>query len=357
MNPVAVKEFRQAVQSRWVVAILMLFLLISLIDCRRLPDVLAHRRRPACDGGRNIFMSLLSVLLITCIGFVPAYAGIRLSLERNDANIDLFFVTTITPGAIIRGKYLAAMALTLLIFSACMPFMILTYLLRGIDLPTIFSILAVGFAVCAAANAMGIFAGSISGSWLIRGLACAGVLFCLFYMTGGTIAMAESSLMFGRGMVLGGSSVWTFLGSWLLTEGWGLASCTFCRWRLLSPKPSNRMLVPRLYIMGSWAVSGILVFLWSYAKHTLSPITGWTVLQWDFLFGFDDRGARRARRMERRVRRAIPRSRPLRLAAFLFYTGSAGGIAWCALLFMATMLAAHVGIRFMGKSTRIRRVR
>ena len=95
------------------------------------------------DGGRNVFMFLLGILLITCIGFVPLYSGIRLSLERNDANIDLFFVTTITPGAIVRGKYLTAMALTLLIFSACMPFMILTYLLRGIDLPTIFFILAV----------------------------------------------------------------------------------------------------------------------------------------------------------------------------------------------------------------------
>ena len=27
--------------------------------------------------------------MITCIGFVPLYSGIRLSLERNDANIDL----------------------------------------------------------------------------------------------------------------------------------------------------------------------------------------------------------------------------------------------------------------------------
>jgi len=41
------------------------------------------------------------------------------------------------------------------------------------------------------------------------------------------------------------------------------------------------------------------------------------------------------------VRRTIPRNPLLRLLAFLFYTGSAGGIAWCVLLFVATMLAGY----------------
>ena len=40
------------------------------------------------------------------------------------------------------------------------------------------------------------------------------------------------------------------------------------------------------------------------------------------------------------MRRRIPHNPLLRLAAFLVYTGSAGGILWCVLLFIATMLAA-----------------
>ncbi len=31
VNPMAVKEFRQAVQSRWVIAVLMLFLLVNVM--------------------------------------------------------------------------------------------------------------------------------------------------------------------------------------------------------------------------------------------------------------------------------------------------------------------------------------
>src|SRR6185295_17316331 len=45
---------------------------------------------------------------------------------------------TIKPRAIISGKIFAALMITVLIFSACMPFMVFTYWLRGIDLPSIF---------------------------------------------------------------------------------------------------------------------------------------------------------------------------------------------------------------------------
>ena len=122
VNPIVVKEFRQAVQSRLVIAVLILSLLINLVVVGGYvmfsPDA-----DTSMQGGQTVFMALLTILHLTCLIFVPLYAGVRLSLERGDANIDLLFVTTITPGAIIRGKYLAAMALTLLIYRACLPFL------------------------------------------------------------------------------------------------------------------------------------------------------------------------------------------------------------------------------------------
>jgi ABC-type transport system involved in multi-copper enzyme maturation permease subunit len=130
MNPIAVKEFRQAVQSRGVIVILMLFLLVNLavIGGYVMTSTDASAR---LDAGRGIFMGLLGILMFTCVVFVPLYAGGRMSGERNNSDIDLLYITTLSPGAIVRGKYLTATALTLLIFSASMPFMILTYLLRG----------------------------------------------------------------------------------------------------------------------------------------------------------------------------------------------------------------------------------
>ena len=197
VNPIVVKEFRQAVQSRLVIAVLILSLLINLVVVGGYvmfsPDA-----DTSMQGGQTVFMALLTILHLTCLIFVPLYAGVRLSLERGDANIDLLFVTTITPGAIIRGKYLAAMALTLLIYCACLPFLTLTYLLRGIDLPTIFFLMACSFTICAVANAAGIFAGCIPASWFMRGLVGVGLLILLLSSAGPTTALAREII--GSGM-------------------------------------------------------------------------------------------------------------------------------------------------------------
>jgi hypothetical protein len=346
VNPVAVKEFRQAVQSRWVMAVLMLFLLINLGVVGGYL-MLTPDAATSINGGRNIFMFLLGILLITCMGFVPAYTAVRLSLERNDANIDLLFVTTITPGAIVRGKYFTAMALTLLIFSACMPFMILTYLLRGIDLPTIFFVLAFEFVACAAANAMGIFAGSVSGSWLLRGLVDAGAIFILFYMAIITIGMAESALMFGTGMLGGRSAWWTSIGMYLLVEALAIGLLYVLSVAMLSPRLSNRMLVPRLYITAGLVVTGIVMLVWSYAATTFWPVTFWMVGSGIALTILTVTALGERDTWSARVRRRIPRNALLRWVAFLLYTGSAGGIIWCVLLFTATMLAALAWSRLM----------
>src|SRR5206468_9430444 len=94
--------------------------------------------------------------------------GIRLISERSPANMDLLFITTISPRAIIAGKSLAAAALTLLIFSACMPFMVLTYLLRGIDLPTMFIVLALSFFLVVMTIQMTVFVASLPASRPMR---------------------------------------------------------------------------------------------------------------------------------------------------------------------------------------------
>jgi hypothetical protein len=349
LNPIAVKEFRQAVQSRWVIAILMIFLLLNLVIVGGYV-MTSPEAATSATGGRTVFGFLLAILLLTCIGFVPIYTGVRLSMERNDANLDLIFVTTITPSAIIRGKFLTAMALTLLIFSVCMPFMILTYLLRGIDLPSIFFVLATGFLVCAVANAMGIFAGSISGSWLIRGLVDVGVLICLIYMAFGTIAMAEGMLMFGGGM-MGGTSWWGYFGWWGLIEVAAVGALYVLSVALLSPKPSNRMFVPRLYVTGSWAVLGAVMAVWGYCTGSIDPVKGWmigscVVLTAMLLTSLGERDVWSAR-----VRRTIPRNRLWRAMAFVFYTGSAGGLLWCTLLFLATLAGGAAWTTAMAKAT------
>lgn len=279
VNAVAVKEFRQPVQSRWVMAVLMLFLFVNLVI---VGGFLATSPDAAVSAGhgRDMFGGLLVLLMLTCMGFVPLYAGLRLSLERNDANIDLLFITTIRPSGIIRGKYFSAMALTLLIFSACMPFMVLTYLLGGVDLPTIFLLLAISYAVCAVANAMGICAGAVSGSWLFRCLAAGGVVFCLCYFGAYVIWAIMEMLMRGgwpgMGMV-GAGDFWGVLGTLASLAVLAIGLLYVLSVALLSPKLSNRILVPRLYLVSSWLIFGAFAIVWSWLNSEIWPVEVWMI--------------------------------------------------------------------------------
>ncbi len=337
INPIVVKEFRQAVRSRFVVAVLMLFLLVDLTILGG-NLLLSPEAATDAESGQGVFAALFGVLLFTCMGFVPLYAGSRLSLERNDTNIDLFFVTTITPGAIVRGKYFTAMALTLLIFSACMPLLVFTYLLRGIDLPTIFFVLTVAFLACAGANALGIFAGCLPGGWLLRGLVAAAAIIILFWSAGMTFAFVMGDvLMFGRHRITWG---WDFLagfGTVVFMELLGIGLLQVLSAAMLSPKPANRMLVPRIYTTVCWGLSGLVLGAWCWHEGTGEPLIAWLIPGTMLFSGFAVMAMGERDAWSRRVRKRIPRNPLLRVLAFLFYTGSAGGLAWSALMFGATL--------------------
>ena len=79
--------------------------------------------------------------------FIPLYTGMRVGAERQDNNPDLLYVSTLSPARIIAGKFLCSCYIVLLFFSACMPFMAFTNLLRGVDLPTVFFLLLFLFLV------------------------------------------------------------------------------------------------------------------------------------------------------------------------------------------------------------------
>ena len=222
-NPIVVKELRQAVQSRLVIAILLLFLLANVFVVGGFL-LLSVGATSSDQSGQELFQGLFVVLVTTCMIFVPLYAAVRLTMERNDSNIDLLFITTIAPAAIIRGKFWAAVALTALIYSTSLPYLTITYLLRGIDLPSIFFALGVAFLSTAVITMLAIFVGSVAGGMLLRILMVGGLLFVggwtLYIAIMGGLSIAEM----GLASIFDGPDGWTALGVCLLMglAIWGL---------------------------------------------------------------------------------------------------------------------------------------
>ncbi|HEX4129817.1 MAG TPA: hypothetical protein VHZ24_07225 [Pirellulales bacterium] len=340
-NPVTVKELRQAVQSRLVIGILLLFLLANVLTvCLYVlvnPDNIKSER-----AGQVLFSILFVVLVLTSMIFVPLYAAVRLTMERNDSNIDLLFITTIAPAAIVRGKFLAAVALTALIYSTCLPFLTLTYLLRGIDLPSIFSALAVAFLMTSLAIMFAIFVGSIAGGLLVRLFLGAGFLFIGAWLLIYTILAGMGIVQMGFASMFSSREAWAIFGVCLALGLFAMGLMYLLAVAAVSARSSNRMFPFRVFMTVCWLLFGAAFVGWSLIEKSDMPVLMWSMtcagmLSAMLIFVLAER-----EHWTVRVKRRIPRFGLGRFLAWLLFTGSAGGVAWCVLLADVSVLVGFV---------------
>jgi hypothetical protein len=338
MNPIVVKELRQAVKSRFVVAVLMLLLVVLLVTLVLMLLNLDPGRDFDDQTGAQLFMVFQSILLATCMLFVPIYVGVRLAAERATTTSDLLYVTTIRPSSIVWGKLLAGMVVTGLAFSACAPFMVITFLLRGIDPPTIVFILFLDAMIVLAATQVAIFVATMPLGWPIKallGLVLLGVSFSGFIAMTGWISF--SLLGLGVGSMLDDPDFWIGMGITLACWLAAVAMLFFLSVAVIAPPTANRALLPRLYFTLVLLVS-FVGFSYLVVRFTdTDPLEAWLVFVTIFLTLAALISASERETFGPRLRRTIPRFTLLRLPAFLLYSGAAGGLLWSALLYALTL--------------------
>jgi len=335
INPIVVKELRQAVAGKFVSGVLMLFLVVQLVV---IGFALFAYDVEQGGSGRGVFLTLLGIMLATCLLFIPAYAATRLIAERTGTQQDLLYITTIRPGQVVFGKFLSALVVTVLIYSACIPFLALTYLLRGIDLPTIFLLLFIDFLVVAEGTMFAIFLACIPASRSLKsllGLAGLGTLFFMF-----SICMGMSIDLVQHGSSTFGGNEWVMLLAAVVSMLSGIGLMHVLSVALISPPSSNRALPVRIYVTVVWLLMGALIALWSWADRSHAPMMAWSInvgltLLIALLVSVSER-----HELGGRVRRTIPRNPLLRSVAFFFYSGAAGGVAWTLGLFTLSAIFA-----------------
>lgn len=141
LNPILVKEARQALKSPQFVVTFGLLLLAawiwSVFGVALLgPSALYGAR------GSEMFRPYYVMLAFPLLVVVPFGAYRSLSAEREDRTFELLYISTLRPWQIISGKLASASLQMLLYLSAITPCLAFTYLLRGIDVPTIFVLVA-----------------------------------------------------------------------------------------------------------------------------------------------------------------------------------------------------------------------
>ena len=163
LNPILVKECRQAVKSRQFSLTFAGVLLCCWVwSIWGVASLGPSARFGAGGEGLKMFVGYFVILAFPLLVVVPHGAFRSLSDERDDRTFELLAITTLSPRQIIGGKLGAAMIQMLIYLSAVSPCLTFTYLLRGIDLPTI--LLGLGYTVLASLglSLVSILAGSVA---------------------------------------------------------------------------------------------------------------------------------------------------------------------------------------------------
>jgi hypothetical protein len=339
-NPVVVKELRQAVRSRAVTGMLLFFLVVLFIA---MVIVLVNESvdfAQDTQAGAEIFTVFVVLLAIASILFIPLYVGIRMAGERQENNADLLYISTLSPTRIILGKFLCGAYVILLFFSACMPFMAFTNLLRGIDLPTVFLILAFLFCGVCVANMLAIFIACLPVSRTFKILLGLAQLVLCFYLLVGAVVASSEMMRFGAGSMMVGVRFWETVATVASIVAMAGGLLFVLSVALISPPSANRALPVRVYVTVIWLLGGLLAAYWAWRNTDASIIFQWCDVCTGMLIGALVVTVSSKDQLSLRVRRKIPRSRPLRSLAFLFYNGAAGGLIWVALLLILTLVAS-----------------
>src|SRR5262249_54835358 len=164
--------------------------------------------------------------------------------------------------SIIWGKFVAAVVLSMLIASICAPFMTFTYLMRGIDIPTILVVLGIDLLAGLGGPEGALFLAAPpwervgSGDRAPVHVICLVALFIFTLM--GTLALIEAP---GR-MPLESREFWAAAGTLVALVLCAMGLLFTWSVALISPPSANRALASRLFLVATWLVTGGITFAW-----------------------------------------------------------------------------------------------
>lgn len=180
LNPILVKEARQAMKSKQFSVTFTLLLIVGwiwtvLFIAFTVPGVYYAPWGMTLLGGYYIFLSI--PLLIV----VPFAAFRSLAAETEDGTFELLSITSLNARQIVAGKLGSAVLQMLVYYSALAPCIAFTYLLKGVDIITIGLLLLYTFIASVMLAIVGLVAATVTRSrhWqvLISVLLVMGLLF------------------------------------------------------------------------------------------------------------------------------------------------------------------------------------
>ena len=344
VNPVLIKELRQAFHNRLMLSLSGILLVLQFAVL-----VIFHLTQKEWTDAGGVFVTIDAVLMVLCILIACAYGPLqRFTAERSSSELDFAAITLLTPFQIIAGKLACALVTALLIASLCLPFMTVAYFFRNVTLLEIAGVFISEIVPVLLMIQLALFCGALGKKWgqalfLVIFLQVAGPMFIGAPVLFNTAVLKGSSEQFlFWGLQVGGVLVFLLL----------FVSTT----SLITPRFANRMFLPRLLGMACFVLFCCAAFI----PGGLSGLTRGVGREFQEMFLFccpvgltvflvllavcdrEEPGAR--------VLSQAPRNLPGRLCHFLLSSNRTGGVL-CMLPALALFVAGAVTTSVWGKHT------
>lgn len=152
LNPILVREVQQAVKGR----LFALSVFIALVIAVTIAAVVASRYEPGGRSGRTAFNAGFATLIPLLVFVVPMQAYQSMRLELRSGIVEQLLLSRLRPLHILLGKLQAAMVQFVVYVALLAPLLATSYLLRGVDVPTIAMSLVFVALACATATAFAV---------------------------------------------------------------------------------------------------------------------------------------------------------------------------------------------------------
>ncbi len=340
LNPILVKEVRQALRGRYFTIVFWIMVaLATVIGCMLLVE---QGRKGDPDGGIVFFLAMYSCLSVAVHVFVPFSAFLSVGAEWDENTYDLLVLSNLGPYQIVFGKLLSACVQTLLFYCAFGPFLVFAFLLRGLDLLGAAWILGGTLVTSFGLISLALCFSSLVRHRFARVLMMALLAAALIWCTGGSILF--STTLFEERFLHTPEFPPAALTVLSAAAFVGFFSLAFAATRFMHVEENRSTLLRVLTTVLTLAGLGWMAYFYlTFKEPEILGVIGTMTLVAITLLGTTFVAEPEA--LGRRVRRQVPRNPVLALASLPFFPGGARGVvhyAFNALLLFAGGAALYL---------------
>lgn len=333
-NPILVRELVQAVKGRGFALTVFLALAVSVL----IAIAVVRSGGAEARAGLDAFGAGLATLAPLLLFVVPMQAYQSMRLELRAGIVEQLFLSRLRPWRILTGKLLAAMVQFVLYVSVLAPLLATSYLLRGVDLPTIALSLLFALLLCLTATAAAISAAAQGLLPSMQPVASLAIALGLGMATVGVVGYVGTG-EYARdvGWLMRSSEFGTTTSLFVLCALLGTTLSGLTAQSFLLHAFENRSTAFRVFLFGTVAI----LFAWLFVF--IDP-THWREAAWGLLFFLVLLGitfgvfmVTEQDQLSPRVRAHVPKSALVALLAAPFLPGRDRGMA-CVGLYMLVLL-------------------